>query len=324
MNPGQYRHRRPQIQHGLPLTSCQYAESPGESSAQSPLQNQVFSFDGLPRTVPDQQFMTIPSSTASLVSSNYTLVSPMSQSTNAAWTDSMQLSSTYDEQNGNGYYGYPSSLTGDGHEGAYGSRAVMNLADVPRSSWPQYDQSMLSDGNMSLDAYEPSAYMLDANEHELPCKDSTFYNTIDNSHDFTRLGLSRSPKMENDPTMGTETLSFNTPAPFRVPSSEASDDGHAGKCSRDMTAVEVDDHGADEPYAKLIYRALMSAPNHSMVLQEIYQWFRENTAKGTSDSKGWMNSIRHNLSMNAVSLFPLPSPFPVPCPPLHHTTTIAK
>ncbi|KUJ24529.1 winged helix DNA-binding domain-containing protein, partial [Mollisia scopiformis] len=52
-------------------------------------------------------------------------------------------------------------------------------------------------------------------------------------------------------------------------------------------------------YAKLIYRALMSAPNHSMVLQEIYQWFRDNTAKGASDGKGWMNSIRHNLSMNA-------------------------
>ena len=130
--------------------------------------------------------------------------------------------------------------------------------------------------------------------------------------------------MENDTTMGTETLSFNTPAPFRVPSSRASDDGHAGKSSRELTAVEVDDHGTDEPYAKLIYRALMSAPNHSMVLQEIYQWFRENTAKGTSDSKGWMNSIRHNLSMNAVSLFPLPSPFPLSYLSLYHTAMIPK
>ncbi|KAK4161103.1 hypothetical protein QBC43DRAFT_172069, partial [Cladorrhinum sp. PSN259] len=54
----------------------------------------------------------------------------------------------------------------------------------------------------------------------------------------------------------------------------------------------------EEPYAKLIYRAFMSKPSHAMTLQEIYQWFRENTDKGKDDSKGWQNSIRHNLSMN--------------------------
>lgn len=56
-----------------------------------------------------------------------------------------------------------------------------------------------------------------------------------------------------------------------------------------------------ESYARLIYRALMSAPNYRMALQEIYQWFRENTCKGTNESEsGWKNSIRHNLSMNAA------------------------
>ncbi|KAK4465161.1 hypothetical protein QBC42DRAFT_294576 [Cladorrhinum samala] len=54
----------------------------------------------------------------------------------------------------------------------------------------------------------------------------------------------------------------------------------------------------EEPYAKLIYRAFMSKPSRAMTLQEIYQWFRENTDKGKDDSKGWQNSIRHNLSMN--------------------------
>ncbi|KAK0669062.1 hypothetical protein QBC41DRAFT_224668 [Cercophora samala] len=54
----------------------------------------------------------------------------------------------------------------------------------------------------------------------------------------------------------------------------------------------------EEPYAKLIYRAFMSKPNHAMTLQEIYQWFRDNTDKGKDDTKGWQNSIRHNLSMN--------------------------
>lgn len=58
---------------------------------------------------------------------------------------------------------------------------------------------------------------------------------------------------------------------------------------------------SDEPYAQLIYRAFMSRPNKSMTLQEIYQWFRENTDKAKSKGKGWQNSIRHNLSMNGVS-----------------------
>lgn len=56
----------------------------------------------------------------------------------------------------------------------------------------------------------------------------------------------------------------------------------------------------DEPYAQLIYRAFISRPNKSMTLQEIYQWFRENTDKAKSTGKGWQNSIRHNLSMNGV------------------------
>ncbi|KAI0457432.1 hypothetical protein F5B21DRAFT_521274 [Xylaria acuta] len=59
---------------------------------------------------------------------------------------------------------------------------------------------------------------------------------------------------------------------------------------------------AEEPYAKLIQRALMSADEHKMALQQIYQWFRENTDKANSDGKGWQNSIRHNLSMNAAFL----------------------
>ncbi|KAF4461472.1 forkhead box o4 [Fusarium albosuccineum] len=64
----------------------------------------------------------------------------------------------------------------------------------------------------------------------------------------------------------------------------------------------------EEPYAQLIYRALMSAPGHAMTLQEIYQWFRENTDKDAKcdktakkvgkNAEGWQNSIRHNLSMN--------------------------
>ncbi|KAH9894517.1 hypothetical protein F4778DRAFT_278242 [Xylariomycetidae sp. FL2044] len=67
------------------------------------------------------------------------------------------------------------------------------------------------------------------------------------------------------------------------------------------------DEGLDEnsaraeiPYAQLVWRALKSRPDFSMTLQEIYQWFRDYTRKDRANpgSKGWQNSIRHNLSMN--------------------------
>ena len=57
----------------------------------------------------------------------------------------------------------------------------------------------------------------------------------------------------------------------------------------------------EPPYAKLIYRALMDAPNHQMVLKDIYDWIARNTDKARDPAfKGWQNSVRHNLSMNGV------------------------
>ncbi|TWU76309.1 hypothetical protein ED733_005714 [Metarhizium rileyi] len=68
----------------------------------------------------------------------------------------------------------------------------------------------------------------------------------------------------------------------------------------DSTTDSGGNEKADEPYAKLIYKAIMTRPNYSMTLQEIYQWFREHTAKAVTETGGWQNSIRHNLSMNAA------------------------
>ncbi|MCJ1409084.1 hypothetical protein MMC19_003161 [Ptychographa xylographoides] len=64
---------------------------------------------------------------------------------------------------------------------------------------------------------------------------------------------------------------------------------------------ETDGELNSEPYAQLIYRALKSVPGHRMVLKEIYEWFERNTEKAKNNSsKGWQNSIRHNLSMNGA------------------------
>ncbi|GKT42892.1 forkhead box protein J2 [Colletotrichum spaethianum] len=55
----------------------------------------------------------------------------------------------------------------------------------------------------------------------------------------------------------------------------------------------------EEPYAKLIHKALKDAPDHAMTLQELYKWFKDNTDKPRkAEGTGWQNSIRHNLSMN--------------------------
>lgn len=70
-----------------------------------------------------------------------------------------------------------------------------------------------------------------------------------------------------------------------------------------MMDDESDEDGSSslEPYAQLIYRALKSVAGHAMVLKEIYEWFEKNTDKAKDPlSKGWQNSIRHNLSMNGV------------------------
>ena len=73
---------------------------------------------------------------------------------------------------------------------------------------------------------------------------------------------------------------------------------YAGK-----TADEIDVENEEIPYAQLIYKALMSVPTRTMVLSEIYQYFREKIPRFSKmRSKGWQNSIRHNLSMNGVGV----------------------
>lgn len=91
---------------------------------------------------------------------------------------------------------------------------------------------------------------------------------------------------------------FHSPSPFSQ--SSMMDDGYA---SSDLPSDQQSSSGSqknEEPYAQLIYKAFMSRPGHCMSLQDIYQWFRDNTKKATSEKGGWQNSIRHNLSMNAV------------------------
>jgi hypothetical protein len=72
----------------------------------------------------------------------------------------------------------------------------------------------------------------------------------------------------------------------------------------DNAIPEEDEAGAnvDRCYAQLLYRCLKEAPNHTMALKEVYEWVRQHSQKARdSVGTGWQNSVRHNLSMNAVS-----------------------
>jgi hypothetical protein len=79
------------------------------------------------------------------------------------------------------------------------------------------------------------------------------------------------------------------------------------------TIPEEDEAGAnvDPCYAQLLYRCLKEAPDHTMTLKNVYEWVRQHSQKARDSSgTGWQNSVRHNLSMNAVSSWR--------CKPLYH------
>ena len=63
---------------------------------------------------------------------------------------------------------------------------------------------------------------------------------------------------------------------------------------------EVD--AADPCYAQLLWTCLRETPDHTMTLKELYEWIAHHSQKAKDPkNRGWQNSVRHNLSMNAVS-----------------------
>jgi hypothetical protein len=290
MDLGQ-RRRRP---HSHTLSKgFQYGENPVMSRQSS---QQMISHDGLPRGLSDQHFVaTTPA--LSLPAQSYSLTSPMTdlpQST-TLWSHQSVTPLNYDDQTPDGYYKSSATVSANNHNNFSHASYYPNL---PRT-WPSYDPQILNDNNGTMDHFE-SFYAMEEENHQGTTSPALSAPELDDPsglQQYSHISLSQSPKME-DEAPGSRLGDFNHSARFSLPPNDDSDDG--ATMSQEMTTIDVDDQATDEPYAKLIHRALMSAPNHSMVLQEIYQWFRENTTKGSADSKGWMNSIRHNLSMNAV------------------------
>lgn len=119
------------------------------------------------------------------------------------------------------------------------------------------------------------------------------------------------PDRENNDQCQDEEVKAESPAGGRVlgkykgdttrslSSSPGADTGPENNTSASSSAAAAKPR---ESYAQLIYQAFLTSERHAMTLKEIYQWFLENTSRAQSGTKGWQNSIRHNLSMNQVSL----------------------
>ncbi|EPS30303.1 hypothetical protein PDE_05254 [Penicillium oxalicum 114-2] len=98
------------------------------------------------------------------------------------------------------------------------------------------------------------------------------------------MGSSQSPLPSGDGMSPAVTASAADSGSPQMSPSGASDQGPSG----------------DLPYSRLIWEALISAEDQMLPLQGIYEWFKLNTTKAQDGtSRGWKNSIRHNLSMNA-------------------------
>jgi hypothetical protein len=273
----------------------QYGENPvmSRQSAQ-----QMISLDGYCRDQSDQHFVAT-NSDFHIPTQNYSLTSPMTglPQSPSFWSNQAVTAFNDGDQTSNGYYANSSTVTRNTSSSNCLHRN--HVSDIPRT-WDLYDPRIINNSNMVMDQVD-SFYPTEEEHSDVPMSPAMSAPELGDHSDhrqYSHTSHSQSPKMEEDSVPAGALSDFKRPMQFSLLSKDDSDDG--GAMSRDMTAIDIDEHAADEPYAKLIHRALMSVPNHSMILQEIYQWFRENTTKGNPENKGWMNSIRHNLSMNAV------------------------
>ncbi|CAO4362310.1 unnamed protein product [Caenorhabditis nigoni] len=72
----------------------------------------------------------------------------------------------------------------------------------------------------------------------------------------------------------------------------------------DQLAQKKPNPWGEESYSDIIAKALESAPDGRLKLNEIYQWFSDNILyfrerSSQEEAAGWKNSIRHNLSLHS-------------------------
>jgi hypothetical protein len=229
------------------------------------------------------------------------------------WTDQSNLSLNHSGQNLSNSHDsnpfaispediYPYAQNGVSYNNNYN---VMYASQYSNPSCPRYQGLDLiklpSDVSMS-NSYPPAVYQLEPQKH---------YDTLSEPGMDDHLMQMRD---DYEHHCGTH-LQHRDLSDYDSPYSDLT------RCSTPTDSSSYDFNGPhspiidkDQPYAQLIYQALLGAKGHTMILRDIYDWFLTHTDKATSsETKGWQNSIRHNLSMNGVRPpFPL-SPAENPC-----------
>jgi hypothetical protein len=108
--------------------------------------------------------------------------------------------------------------------------------------------------------------------------------------------------VQNSPPSPLSTISSYPSPQSYVAASPARTGRTSERLSPRSSSGDTKERPGNPPYSILIYQALITAEGNKLSLQGIYRWFEKHTDKGRdSNHKGWQNSIRHNLSMNAVS-----------------------
>ena len=188
-------------------------------------------------------------------------------------------------------------------------RDVYSFMTCPRTFGQETDTSVKTTMGSALQAHPPSAYYIDPSKHlahssMLPYHQNQFGHSA--FPETSSMYLNLEPSSTHPPAL-SRSLSQSTRAEMCQAITPEPTDSY--EIISNPAGLHIEDSDADggvnsEPYAQLIYRALKSAKDHRMVLKEIYEWFEKNTDKAKTTSKGWQNSIRHNLSMNGVGFLP--------------------
>jgi len=184
----------------------------------------------------------------------------------------------------------------------------------PPSSCPRsYDDIDLTglphDVNM---AYPPAVYQIEpVKHHDL----SAMSDPGLNEH---LMQLREEYEHHYGTHMKQESLS-GYQSPYSDMSRASTPNDEPPRYSHDSYGTEEGVIDKEQPYAQLIFQALLGAEGHTMILRDIYDWFKKYTDKASaSETKGWQNSIRHNLSMNGVSNTIFPPFLPTPNAPSSH------
>ncbi|KAJ5694523.1 hypothetical protein N7536_004935 [Penicillium majusculum] len=121
----------------------------------------------------------------------------------------------------------------------------------------------------------------------------------DQSYNYPQLE-SLQPPPDSPPSPLSEVSSYHSPHSLAASSPGMTAQTADRLSPRSSTGDNNQERHSHPPYSVLIYQALKEAPGNKLQLQSIYSWFEANTDKGGDpNAKGWQNSIRHNLSMNA-------------------------